>query len=93
MVTCFVFILDYAKLLKRQNREHKAKQGQQLQFISFPFRKRPKSESPETHRGGSNESDPLEQQQQPSPVGQGPETPLALMGTECVPTITPVPAS
>ncbi|KAF9028620.1 hypothetical protein BGZ52_009576 [Haplosporangium bisporale] len=103
--------LHYAKLLKRQNREHKAKQDQQLQFISFPFRKRAKSESPETHRDGFNESDavkaendsleqdpqdtsePGQQQQQPSPVGQDSETPLAPMGTESVPTITPVPGS
>lgn len=108
---CFVFFLDYAKLLKRQNREHKAKQGQQLQFISFPFRKRSKSESPETHRDRSKESDamkaendpleqsphdtsePWQQQQQLLPVGQSSVTPLASMGIECVPTITPVSAS
>ncbi|KAG0334548.1 hypothetical protein BG000_008232 [Podila horticola] len=65
--------LHYAKLLKRQNKEHKTKQDLQLQFISFPFRKRAKSLSPEKHRDGSKESDTmpaennhsLEQEQHP----------------------------
>ncbi|KAG0362644.1 hypothetical protein BG005_004761 [Podila minutissima] len=51
--------LHYAKLLKRQNKEHKIKQEQQLQFISFPFRKRAKSQSPEAHRNGSKEPDTM----------------------------------
>ncbi|KAG0036503.1 hypothetical protein BGZ82_004130 [Podila clonocystis] len=52
--------LHYAKLLKRQNKEHKIKQDQQLQFISFPFRKRAKSQSPEAHRDGSKETDTMQ---------------------------------
>lgn len=59
LTICVCWYIDYAKLLKRQNKEHKIKQEQQLQFISFPFRKRAKSQSPEAHRNGSKEPDTM----------------------------------
>ncbi|KAG0343360.1 hypothetical protein BG004_005371, partial [Podila humilis] len=63
----------YAKLLKRQNREYKAKPGAQLQFISFPFRKQAKSLSPGSQQDttsvdhkvgvGENQGEPQQQLQ------------------------------
>lgn len=69
----FIFITDYAKLLKRQNEQKQppviantrmedAPRGEQLQIISFPLRRQQRSTSSESAAGGGSHMDHTSQQ-------------------------------